>query len=57
MEDLGIGMDDGYQGGEMMRGGIMMKMHKRMQERMDAMQKMMEQIIEHEAMEHDMKGK
>jgi hypothetical protein len=52
----------GGQGGEMMMGGDMMKggmmkMHKKMQDRMDAMQKMMEQIIEHEAMEQEMKGK
>jgi hypothetical protein len=47
---------DGDQGGEMMMGG-MMKMHKKMQERMDTMQKMMEQIIEHEAMEHEMEAK
>jgi len=45
---------EGGQGGEMMMGGMMMKMHKKMQERMDAMQKMMEQIIEHEAMEHEL---
>ena len=47
----------GDQGGEMMMGGMMMKMHKKMQERMDAMQKMMDQIIEHEAMEHEMEGR
>ena len=46
----------GDQGGDMMMGG-MMKMHKKMQDRMDAMQKMMEQIIEHEAMEQEMEGK
>jgi periplasmic protein CpxP/Spy len=45
------------QGGEMMMGGMMMKMHKKMQERMDAMQKMMEQIVEHEAVEEEMTGK
>ncbi len=45
----------GDQGGEMMMGG-MMKMHKSMQGRMDAMQKMMEQVIEHEAVEHEMRG-
>jgi len=52
---------DGDQGGEMMMGckmmGGMMNMHKKMQARMDAMQKMMEQIIEHEAMEREMEGK
>lgn len=47
---------DGDNGGGMMKGGMMMKMHKKMQERMDAMQKMMEQIIEHEAMEQKMEG-
>ena len=51
------GPSDGDQGGEMMMGGMMMKMHKKMQERIDAMQKMMEQIIEHEAVEQEMKGK
>ena len=52
----------GGQGGEMMMGGDMMKggmmkMHTKMQDRMDAMQRMMEQLIEHEAMEQGMKGK
>jgi len=51
------GASAGDQGGEMMMGGMMMKMHKQMQKRIDALQKMMEQIIEHEAMEQEMKGK
>jgi hypothetical protein len=46
----------GGQDGDMMMGGMMM-MHKKMEARMDAMQKMMEQIIEREAVEQDMQGK
>ena len=37
-----------------MMGGMMMKKHKAMVERLDAMQKMMEQMLEHEAAEQDM---
>ncbi|MEO8158997.1 MAG: hypothetical protein ABI648_14465 [Betaproteobacteria bacterium] len=48
---------DGDQGGEVMMGCKMMKMHRKMQDRMDTMQEMMEQMIEHEAMEHEMEGK
>jgi hypothetical protein len=48
---------DGDEGGEMMMGGMMMKMHKKIEARLDAMQKMMEQIIEHEAMEQEMEGR
>jgi hypothetical protein len=47
----------GGQGGEMMMGGMMMKKHKKMQERMDAMQQMLEQLIEREAVEQEMEGR
>ena len=39
--------------GEMM-GGMMMKKHTMMEDRLDAMQKMMEQMLEHEAAEQEM---
>lgn len=48
---------DSQKGGGMMKGGMMMKMHKKMEDRMDAMQKMMEQMIEREAMEQKMEGR
>jgi hypothetical protein len=35
-------------------GGMMMKKHKKMEDRMDMMQMMMEQMIEHEKAEQDM---
>ena len=47
MEDGG-----GDKGG--MMGGMMMKKHKKMEDRMDMMQMMMEQMIEHEKAEQDM---
>ena len=46
MEDGG-----GDKGG--MMGGMMMKKHKKMEDRMDMMQMMMEQMIEHEKAEQD----
>jgi|SRR5579859_146381 len=50
MEEGGKGMDkDGMPMGMMMR-----KRHKMMDDRLDAMQKMMEQMLEHEAAEQDM---
>ena len=47
MEDGG-----GDKGG--MRGGMMMKKHKKMEDRMDMLQMMMEQMIEHEKAEQEM---
>jgi Mg2+ and Co2+ transporter CorA len=41
------------EGGEMMMGG-MMKMHKDMEQRMERLEKMLEQVIEHEAVEREM---
>jgi len=37
-----------------MMGGMMMKKHKLMEDRLDAMQKMMEQMLEHEAAEQEL---
>ena len=48
----GGGEKDTDKGG--MMGGMMMKKHQMMEDRLDAMQKMMEQILEHEAAEQDM---
>jgi len=50
-EDVGDG-EDAEKSGTM--GGMMMKKHKMMESRLDAMQKMMEQMLEHEAAEQDM---
>lgn len=50
MEEGGKGPDkDG-----MPMGMMMMKRHKMMEDRLDAMQKMMEQMLEHEAVEQEM---
>jgi len=49
-------MEKGGKGGGMMMGG-MMKMHKKMEDRMDALQTILEQLVEHEAMERELEGK
>ena len=52
---------EGKQGGMMgergmMGGGMMKKMHKQMEQRMDALEQLLQQFIEHEAAEEDVKG-
>jgi hypothetical protein len=54
----GKGKQGGMMGeGGMMGGGMMMKkMHKQMEQRMDAVEQLLQQFIEHEAVEEDAKG-
>jgi hypothetical protein len=49
-------MEKGGKGDGMMMGG-MMKMHKKMEDRMDALQTILEQLVEHEVMERELEGK
>jgi hypothetical protein len=51
----GRAQDDSADGGHMMMG--MLKRHKMMQQRMDMMESMMEQMLEHEAMERKLEAR
>ncbi len=56
-KDKGMGMDrekGAEKDGKPMMGMMMMKRHKMMEDRLDGMQKMMEQMLEHEAAEQEM---
>jgi len=50
-------MKGSMMGEGMMGGGMMMKQHRMMQRRMDAMEQLMEQLIEHEGVESQLEGR
>jgi periplasmic protein CpxP/Spy len=56
MGDCKEGGEDAKEKDGMMKGGMMMKRHKKVEARLDMLQKMMEQMLEHERAEEEMES-